>query len=145
MRILKTLTAALIATIAIVAAAPAEEFEVQMLNRGEAGLMVFEPALVQVQPGDTVHFVATDAGHNAETINNLIPEGAEPFKGAIGQDITVTFDVEGAYAIKCLPHLPMGMVALVVVGDDPTNLGAIEDGGLPRKAQERIDAAIALL
>lgn len=143
MRFLKSLAAAAIATIAIAGVAQAEEFEVKMLNRGEAGLMVFEPALVQVQPGDTVRFVATDAGHNAETINNLIPEGAEPFKGALGDEIAVTFVVEGAYAIKCLPHLAMGMVAVVIVGDEPTNITDLENAGLPRKAQERINNELA--
>ena len=38
--------------------------------------MVFEPALVKVAPGDTVKFVATDKGHNAETIKGMLPDGA---------------------------------------------------------------------
>ncbi len=145
MRMMKTAATALIAAMALAGVAEAADFEVKMLNRGEAGLMVFEPALVQIQPGDTVHFVATDPGHNAETINNLIPEGAEPFRGAMGEDVSVTFNVGGAYGIKCLPHLAMGMVAVVVVGDDPANLADLADGGLPRKAQERINAELAAL
>lgn len=145
MRILRTLAAAMIATVAITGAVQAEEFEIKMLNKGEDGLMVFEPGLVQIQQGDTVHFVATDPGHNAETVNNLLPEGAEPFKGAMGKELTVTFDVGGAYVIKCLPHFAMGMVALVIVGEDPANLTDIENAGMPRKAQERIDAEIAKL
>ena len=43
----------------------AAEVEVKMLNKGTEGAMVFEPALVKVEPGDTVKFVATDKGHNA--------------------------------------------------------------------------------
>jgi len=42
----------------------AADFEVHMLNKGVAGSMVFEPAFVQVQPGDTVTFIPTDKGHN---------------------------------------------------------------------------------
>jgi plastocyanin len=38
--------------------------------------MVFEPALVKIEPGDTVKFVAANKGHNAETIKGLLPEGA---------------------------------------------------------------------
>lgn len=143
MNIIHTAATALLAAMAVAGPAAAAEFEVKMLNRGEAGLMVFEPALVQIQPGDTVHFLATDPGHNAETMNNMIPEGAEPFRGAMGKDVSVTFEVEGAYGIKCLPHLAMGMVAVVIVGDDPANLADLENGGLPRKARERIDAALA--
>ena len=34
----------------------AEEFEVQMLNQGTDGVMVFEPSVLQIQVGDTVTF-----------------------------------------------------------------------------------------
>ena len=38
--------------------------------------MVFEPAFVKIAPGDTVKFVSTDKGHNAEIIKGMLPEGA---------------------------------------------------------------------
>ena len=121
----------------------AEEFEVQMLNKGETGTMVFEPAFLQIAAGDTVTFVPTDKGHNAESIADMIPEGAEPFKGKINEQISVTFDVEGAYAYKCLPHLPMGMVGLIVVGEAPANLEEIQAVNVPPKAQERFEELYA--
>ena len=121
----------------------AANYDVLMLNKGEAGAMVFEPALVQLEPGDTVTFLATDKGHNAETIKDLIPEGATPFKGKINEEIVITFDVPGTYAIKCLPHLAMGMVMAVVVGDGEPNLAAVREAKLPKKAKERLDAALA--
>ena len=124
----------------------AAEFEVHMLNRGEAGTMVFEPALTRVAVGDTVKFVPTDRGHNAESIKDILPEGAEPFKGSINQDIAVTFEVRGIYGIKCLPHFGMGMVALVVVGDAPyVNLDAAKSAKVPPNARKRLDAALAEL
>lgn len=142
MRTLSTL--AIIAAIATVATpAAATNYDVQMLNKGEAGVMVFEPAFVQLEPGDTVTFLATDKGHNAETIKGLIPDGAEPFKGKVNEEIVVTFDVPGIYAIKCLPHLAMGMVMAVAVGDQPDNVDAIRGAKLPKKAKERLDAALA--
>ena len=100
---------------------PAAEVEVKMLNKGTEGLMVFEPALVKIEPGDTVKFVATDKSHNAETIKNMLPEGAAPFAGKMSEDVAVTFEKPGVYGIKCMPHYAMGMVALVVVGK-PDNL-----------------------
>lgn len=129
------------------AAAPAwaANFDVQMLNKGEAGAMVFEPALVNVAVGDTVTFLPTDKGHNAETIKDMLPEGAEPFKGVMGKEVVVTFTVPGAYGIKCAPHYAMGMVGLVVVGDAPANLDAVKAVKNPKKAQERLDAEFALL
>jgi pseudoazurin len=99
----------------------AAEVEVKMINKGAEGAMVFEPALVKVAPGDTVKFVATDKGHNAETIKGMLPADAKPFLGKAGEDVAVTFDKPGVYGVKCLPHYGMGMVAMVVVGA-PTNL-----------------------
>ena len=57
--------------------------------------MVFEPALVKIEPGDTVKFVATNKGHNAETIKGMLPADATPFVGKVNQDIAVTFDKPG--------------------------------------------------
>ena len=144
MKKLMTLAAAVLFAGAVTPALAAN-FEVQMLNKGEDGAMVYEPAQLQIQPGDTVTFIPTDKSHNAETIKEILPEGAEPFKGKINEEITVTFTEPGAYGIKCLPHIGMGMIALVVVGDDPANLDAAKEVKLPKKARERLDAAIAEL
>jgi pseudoazurin len=102
-------------------AAAAESHTVEMLNRGEAGVMVFEPAFLQAQPGDTITFVPVDRSHNSAVIKGLLPEGAEPWKGAINEEVTVTLTEEGLYAYQCDPHVPMGMVGLIQVGA-PTNL-----------------------
>jgi pseudoazurin len=119
----------------------AANFEVHMLNKGADGNMVFEPALTEIAVGDTVTFIPTDKGHNAETIKDILPEGAEPFKGAIGKEVAVTFTVPGVYGVKCTPHLGMGMVAAVVVGE-PVNLDAARAAKLPAKAAERFAAAL---
>ena len=114
----KVMTLATIAVLMSVAgAAMAAEIEVKMLNKGAEGVMVFEPALVKIEPGDTVKFVATDKGHNAESIKGMLPADATPFVGKNGEDVAVTFDKPGAYGVKCLPHYGMGMVALIVVGN----------------------------
>jgi pseudoazurin len=112
-------TAAVLMTVA--GGAFAAEIEVKMLNKGAEGAMVFEPALIKVAPGDTVKFISTDKGHNAETIKGMLPADATPFLGKLGADVAVTFDKPGVYGVKCLPHYGMGMVAMVVVGT-PTNL-----------------------
>src|SRR6266487_712691 len=110
------------ASLAVAGIAHAAEVEVKLQNRGSDGVvMVFEPALVKVAPGDTVKFVSTDKGHNAESIKGMLPEGAAPFVGKNGEDVVVKFDQEGIYGIKCLPHYGMGMVAMIVVGT-PSNL-----------------------
>jgi len=108
--------AAFAGAMAMAGGATAAEVEVKMLNRGTEGVMVFEPALIKVEPGDTVKFVATDKGHNAETIKGMLPDGAATFVGKNGEDIVVKFDQAGIYGVKCTPHYGMGMVAMVVVG-----------------------------
>lgn len=114
--------------------AGAAEFEVHMLNKGEKGTMVFEPDFVQAAPGDTIRFVAVDKGHNAESIKGMMPEGADPFKGKINEEITYTVSEEGVYGIKCTPHYGMGMVMLVAVGK-PVNLEAAKAMKNPGKAK----------
>ncbi|UJW87880.1 pseudoazurin [Devosia sp. SL43] len=128
--------------LALATPALAANFEVQMLNKGPDGTaMVFEPALVRVAVGDTVTFVPTDKGHNAETIKDILPEGAEAFKGALGKEVVVTFTVEGIYGVKCSPHFAMGMVAAIVVGEAVSTDAALA-ANLPGKARERLEAAL---
>lgn len=143
--LLKKVSAAALALALAITPALAEDVTVKMLNKGDAGTMVFEPALIEVAVGDTVTFVSVDKGHNAETIKDLIPAGATPFMGKTSQDIAVTLDTPGVYAVKCLPHLAMGMVALIVVGDDLTNLDDVKAAKFPKKAKERFDAIFAEL
>ncbi|RWC50458.1 pseudoazurin [Mesorhizobium sp.] len=119
------LIAAAIAMLSIAGTANAEEHIVQMLNKGEKGSMVFQPAFVRALPGDTIKFVPTDKSHNAESIKGMIPDGVEAFKGKPSEEITVTLAKEGVYGVKCAPHYGMGMVALIVVGK-PVNLEAAE-------------------
>lgn len=116
--------------------ARAAEVEVKMLNHGAGGTFVFEPELVLIQPGDSVHFVATDKGHDAASIGGMIPEGAEPFAGEMSKDVTVKFDIPGVYGIECKPHYALGMVALIVVGT-PTNLDAAKALKTPGKARTK--------
>ncbi|UYV36504.1 pseudoazurin [Rhodobacteraceae bacterium D3-12] len=135
----RTLTAALVLASLMGGAAYAETFEVQMLNKGSDGQrMVFEPSLVKAAPGDTIKFVASSKGHNAEINKGMLPEGAEPFKGKINQELEVTLTAEGVYGVICKPHYAMGMVMTIVVGD----VTAPEDflaGRVPKKAKARFE------
>lgn len=111
------------AALALSNSAHAAEHEVMMLNKGEKGAMVFQPAFVSAAPGDVIRFVPTDKSHNAETIKGMLPDGATGFKGKTNEEVSVTLDKEGVYGVKCAPHYGMGMVALIVVGQ-PVNLDA---------------------
>jgi pseudoazurin len=131
------------AVAAMASYATAADFEVHLLNKGKDGMMVFEPGLTKIAKGDTVTFVPTDKGHNVETYKDLLPTGAKPFKGKPSEATKITFDVEGAYVVKCAPHMPMGMVGLIVVGDAKSNIAAVKSAKMPPVARKRIDADIA--
>ena len=102
------------------------EYIVKMLNNGKEGLMVFEPSVLSIQPGDTVLFKATDVSHNSVSIQGMIPQGAAPWMGAMSQDLQVTFDKQGVYVYQCTPHSMMAMVGVIKVGT-PTNLEQVKE------------------
>jgi len=140
---LRMLTAALALASTIGGAAVAETYEVHMLNKGEAGNMVFEPAALSVSAGDTIKFLATDRGHNAETIKGMIPEGADAFGGKVNEEFEVTLGTEGYYAVMCKPHFSMGMVMVIQVG---SKAGAPDDflaGRLPPRAKQRLEEQLS--
>ncbi len=121
--------------------ASAAEHEIKMLNEGPEGQRNwFEPAVVHAQPGDTIHFVATDKGHNSAAV--VVPDGAEEWKGKLSQDVSVTLDVPGLYSYKCTPHFGLGMVGLIAVGDFTANLEAVKSARYPGKAREVMAALL---
>ena len=100
----------------------AANFEVKMLNQGASGVMVFEPAFLKINTGDTVTFLATDAAHNSASIPGMLPNGASSWNGELSRDIVVTFDVPGVYGYQCTPHSMMAMVGVIQVGNNNANL-----------------------
>ncbi|MDZ4309813.1 MAG: pseudoazurin [Cypionkella sp.] len=136
------LIAASLAAFLLAPAAFAENFEVKMLNKGTEGAMVFEPAFVKAAVGDTVTFISTDKGHNAEGIADMLPEGVEAFKSKMGEDYVLTLTAEGLYGVKCTPHYTMGMVALIQAGA-PVNQEAVAAVLLKGKAKTRFEPLVA--
>lgn len=141
-RIFATITLA--ATMAFAGTAFAAEHEVQMLNKGTKGAMVFEPDFVQAQPGDTIRFVPTDKSHDAESIKGMLPEGTQPFKGKVNEEIVYEVTADGVYGVKCTPHYGMGMVMLIAVGA-PTNLEEAKAVKHPGKAKVHFEELLAAL
>lgn len=139
---ISNLTMIAAATMLLATSAFAENFEVQMLNKGTEGAMVFEPAFVKAAAGDTVTFLSPDKGHNAESIKGMLPDGVEPFKSEMSKDFTLTLTTEGLYGVKCTPHYAMGMVALIQVGA-PVNLDAAAAVVQKGKAKTRFEPLFA--
>lgn len=102
----------------------AKDWQVQMLNYGDTGPMVFEPAFIKAQVGDTVTFVPTQSGHQAKSY--VVPEGQTPWASQLNEQYTVNLDHEGVHLYYCPPHLMMGMVGVVQVGE-PVNQSVIDE------------------
>ena len=119
------------------------EHTVKMLNSGEGGQMIFEPAVLKVSVGDTIHFKASDMSHNSASIDGMLPDGAESWSGQMNMDISVTLDTEGVYVYQCDPHVMMAMIGVIQVGE-AVNMNEIKTASNSLKSSfvmnaERID------
>ena len=125
-----------------------EAYTVKMLNQGATGVMVFEPAFLKINVGDTVTFESTDAAHNSASIPGMIPYGASPWNGQLSRDISVTFEIPGVYGYQCTPHAMMAMVGVIQVGDDNSNIETAKNVAVQFKStfvmnQTRLDEYLA--
>lgn len=77
--------------------------------------MFFTPRILRVAAGHTVTFASKNGAHNCQSTPGMIPEGAESWRGKIGEPVSVTFLEPGYYGYHCMPHRSMGMVGLVIV------------------------------
>ena len=116
----------------------AKTVELEMLNKDGSGRkMVYSQELVHIELGDTVKWIPTSKGHNVEFVAG--PDGADlPKKSKNNKEVSITFDVPGIYFYQCTPHKGMGMVALVVVGDDTSNKDAIAKAKAVGKSKKKL-------
>ena len=103
------------AILSITTCAVAKKVTIEMLNNSEAGIMVFEPAVVKVELGDEVIFKSTDPGHQVTFIDGPTGYGG-PWQSELSQDFTIVPKVPGTYSYICPPHLLMGMIGVLQVG-----------------------------
>lgn len=142
-----TLSVALAVAVCLASSvAHAKDVVVNMLNTGQDGSMVFEPAFVRVAVGDTVVFKPVQpGGHNSTSL--LVPAGATTWTGAFDKENRVTIDKEGVYLYACQPHKVMGMVGVIQAGK-PVNLAAAREAAKRESAgfaagKDRFDKALA--
>ena len=105
----------------------AENFDVKMVNADASGqVMVFDPPFIKANVGDTVTFLPTDMLHNSQSVPGLIPPSANPWNGAMNEKITVELNAEGVYIYQCTPHIALGMIGVIQVGN-PTNIDDVKN------------------
>ena len=124
-------------------AALADTIEVEMLTTNDAGdRMVFSQELVRAEVGDVIRFLPTDRSHNAQSVKGALPDGQKSFKGKQNKEVEYLVTETGITAVVCAPHQAMGMVALIVVGNDLSNAQQILDARLRGKGKDKIKALI---
>ena len=131
--------ALLLALIMAVVIAPnvyAADMEVEMLNRRDDGAkMAYSEDIARIDVGDTITWVPTTKGHNVHFIAG--PDGWDlPKKSKQNKEVVLTFDTPGVYLYQCTPHASMGMIALIVVGEDTSNLDAIKKAKVRGKSKK---------
>jgi pseudoazurin len=121
----------------------AADTTIEMLNKRDDGAkMVYSEDIARIDVGDTITWVPTSKGHNVEFIAG--PDGWDaPKKSKNGKEVAITFDAPGIYLYQCTPHKSMGMIAMVVVGDDTSNLDAITDMKMRGKSKKKMKALLA--
>ena len=102
----------------------AETFTIEMLNKLGKERMVYSEKVISINTNDEIFWKSKDKGHNVELIG--MPTGAKKYKSKISKDASYKFEKPGIYLYQCTPHKAMGMIGLVVVGNDKNNLDKIK-------------------
>ena len=136
------LLGAIFAFILISNVAYGKTVEIEMLNKDSQGRkMIYSQELVHVDTGDTVKWVPTSKGHNVEII--AAPDGFDiPKKSKNGKEVSIEFTVPGIYYYWCTPHKGMGMIGLVVVGEDVSNIDDIASAKAMGKSKKKLKALL---
>ena len=124
MRILPTLFSIVILLI-ISKVSPAETIKIEFTEDDSYSIEV-----AHIDVGDTIEWLPKNEGHNVEflagpKINSL------PTKSEIDEVHSLVFKVPGVYLYGCTPHGNMGMIGLIIVGNDFHNLEKIKNIELP--------------
>ena len=120
-----------------------EDMSIDMLNKRDDGAkMVYSVDVAEINSGDTITWLPASKGHNVHFIAG--PEGWDlPKKSKNNKEVSITFDTPGMYLYQCTPHASMGMIALVVVDGDTSNLDAIAKTKIRGKSKKKLKDLLA--
>ena len=118
---------------------------VEMLNKDADGnKMVYSQEIVEIGVGQIVKWIPTSKGHNVEIV--AAPEGFKiPKKSKNSKEVEIQFDIPGIYYYWCTPHKCMGMIGLVVVEGDISNIDDIADAKAMGKSKKKLKKLIGQL
>jgi len=84
----------------------------------------FSKKVISIDLNDNISWKSVDKGHNVEFIG--MPDGVIKYKSKISKNASFKFTKSGIYVYQCTPHKSMGMIGIVIVGDDKSNLDKIK-------------------
>ena len=121
----------------------AADVTVEMLNKdSEGNRNVYSDEVVRVEVGDTVTWLPTSKGHNVEIVAS--PNQMQ-FKSKNNAEARITFDTPGIYYYWCTPHKGMGMIGLIVVGNDLSNISDVESAKAIGKSKKKLTTLLSSL
>lgn len=137
---MKNLIALVVAVFSVVfvsSMAYSADMSIDMLNKLGKEKMVYSVDVAEIDVGDTITWLPASKGHNVHFIAG--PDGWElPKKSKNNKEVAITFDTPGVYLYQCTPHASMGMIALVIVGGDTSNLDAIAKAKVRGKSKKKL-------
>ncbi len=115
----------------------AVDMTIDMLNKNADGeRMVYSTEVAKVAVGDTITWLPASKGHNVHFIS--APDGVELVKSKMNKEFSFTFEKEGIYLYQCTPHKSMGMIGLVVVGENTDNLDSVRKTKVVGKTKKKL-------
>jgi len=121
----------------------AASHQIEMLNKLGKERMVFSKKVISVDVNDDVSWKSVNKGHNVEFIG--MPEGVKKYKSKISKEANYKFEKPGIYLYQCTPHKAMGMIGIVIVGNDKSNLEKIKKVKVYGKSKKLLKSLLANL
>ena len=104
----------------------------------------FSTRVAHVDVGQTITWLPISKGHNVEFVKG--PDGVKlPSKSKLSEEFSVKFTDTGVYLYWCKPHKETGMLGLIVVGNDLSNLSEIAMVKISRQSDFVLQALVASL
>ena len=99
--------------------------------------------VARIEVGETIEWLPKNKGHNVEFLAgpkmDLLPK-----KSNIDEVHSVVFKVPGVYLYRCTPHGNMGMLGLIIVGNDFHNIEKVKEIELSRVASSVLKRLIRI-
>ena len=137
MKNLITLIVSVFAVVFVSSMAYSADMSIDMLNKLGKEKMVYSVDVAEIDAGDTITWLPATKGHNVHFIAG--PDGWDlPKKSKNNKEVAITFDTPGIYLYQCTPHASMGMIGLVIVGGDTSNIDAIAKAKVRGKSKKKL-------